>query len=212
MTDIYRRLRYTLRYLLGNLNGFTEQDRRPCDELPELERWVMHRIDEVGRAVQTNLTEYDFHAVYRHIYDFCANDLSAFYFDLRKDILYCDNIESLRRRSVCTVLDHLFEHLTGWLGPILSFTAEEAWLARQAQGEADFLASTEGASLHLLTMPPSLGTWFDAKLGERWSRLRQLRRVATKALEEARAARLIQSSLEAEMVILSTTRRDPHFR
>ncbi|MFT8243391.1 isoleucine--tRNA ligase [Roseomonas sp. BN140053] len=190
--ELYRRLRNTLRWLLGNLDGFTEAERVPHAELPELERWVLHRLSELdarlGRAVDT----YDWSGVVPELHNFCAADLSAFFFDVRKDSLYCDAADSPRRRAARTVIDALHRCLTTWLAPVLPFTAEEAWQAR--------FASAEG-SVHLQTFPAVPAEWRDEALAAKWARVRALRGVVTAELEKARASGEIGSSLQAAPVL-----------
>ncbi|HEY2892045.1 MAG TPA: class I tRNA ligase family protein, partial [Dongiaceae bacterium] len=128
--EAYRRLRNTLRYLLGALDGFKTSERLPESQMPALERWVLHRLWEMDGEVRRDIEAYDFHSLFTALHNFCAVDLSAFYFDTRKDALYCDSPASLRRRACRTVLDQLFSCLTAWLAPICCFTAEEAWWAR----------------------------------------------------------------------------------
>ena len=185
--DSYRRLRNTLRYLLGNLAEFQPRERLPASELPALERWVLHRLHGLDRSVRRWCEDFAFHEMFVALHHFCAVDLSAFYFDVRKDSLYCDPPDSPRRRAVRTVLDSLFDCLTAWLAPFICFTAEEAWLARHP----------DDASVHLRTFPALPDEWQDEALAERIERMRAVRRVVTKALEEARAAKRIGSSLEA---------------
>ena len=189
--DSYRRLRNTLRYLLGNLDGFSESERLAPAEMPELERWVLHRLAELDQVVRKGCADYDFHAIYQALNTFCAVDLSAFYFDVRKDSLYCDAPDSPRRRACRTVLDQVFSCLTAWLAPILCFTAEEAWLSRfgETQGAA--------ASVHLRLFPDVPQEWRDAALADKWAKVRQVRRVVTGALELERAEKRIGSSLQA---------------
>jgi isoleucyl-tRNA synthetase len=190
--DAYRRLRNTLRFLLGNLAGFEAHERLPAAEMPELERWVLHRLAELDGIVRVSCEAFDFHALYQALHTFCATDLSAFYFDIRKDSLYCDDALSTRRRAVRTVLDQVFMCLTAWLAPILCFTAEEAWLAR-GSGPED--------SVHLRTFPEVPESWADPALAERWAKVREVRRVVTGALEFERAAKRIGSSLQAAPVV-----------
>jgi isoleucyl-tRNA synthetase len=187
-TDSYRRLRNTLRYLLGNLNGFDSKNRVPASEMPELERWALHRIWEMDRDVRRGCEEYDFHALFRALHDFCAVDLSAFYFDIRKDSLYCDALDSTRRRSAQTVLDVLFDCLTAWLAPILCFTAEEAWLSRYPDAQG---------SVHLRLFPDVPADWQDDTLAARWAKVRDVRRVVLGALEIERGEKRIGSSLQS---------------
>ncbi|MBW8724621.1 MAG: class I tRNA ligase family protein, partial [Inquilinus limosus] len=191
--DAYRRLRNTLRYLLGALDGFQDSERLPATELPELERWVLHRLWELDGTIRRAIEDYDFHTLSTALHNFCAVDLSAFYFDIRKDALYCDRPDDPRRRAVRTVLDILFDHLTVWLAPILCFTAEEAWLARHGDGP--------DVSVHLQTFPAVPEGWRDDALAARWDRLRDLRRVVTGAIELKRGEKQIGSSLQAHPVV-----------
>ena len=189
--DAYRRLRNTLRYLLGNLDGFAEKERLAPAEMPELERWVLHRLAELDGVVRQGCADFDFHAVYQALNAFCAVDLSAFYFDVRKDSLYCDHPAATRRRACRTVLDQVFSCLTAWLAPILCFTAEEAWLCRFGE-----IPEAED-SVHLRLFPEIPAEWRDAALAEKWAKVRQVRRVVTGALELERAEKRIGSSLQA---------------
>ncbi len=193
--DMYRRLRNTLRYLLGNLSGFDESERLPRAEMPELERWVLHRMWELDRVVRRGCNAFDFHRLFRELHDFCAVDLSALYFDIRKDSLYCDPRSDLRRRAARTVLDELFSRLTAWLAPVLCFTAEEAWLAR-FPGEEE--------SVHLRVFPDTPADWRDDTLAAKWDKVRRVRRVVTGALELERAEKRIGSSLQAAPVVYVT--------
>jgi isoleucyl-tRNA synthetase len=186
--DAYRRLRNTLRFLLGNLAEFGEAERLAYAQMPELERWVLHRLAELDRLVREANEAFDFPRLYSALHNFCATDLSAFYFDVRKDSLYCDRPDSLRRRAARTVLDQLFACLTAWLAPVLVFTAEEAWLAR---------FPSEDDSVHLRRFPDLPAAWRDPALGQRWERIRRVRRVVTGALEVERRDKRIGSSLEA---------------
>jgi isoleucyl-tRNA synthetase len=188
-SDVYRRLRNTLRYLLGALDGFSPTVAVEIEAMPELERWVLHRLAELDRLVRDSVEAFDFHGMFSALHNFCAVDLSAFYFDIRKDRLYCDAPDDIRRRAVRTVLDCCFDCLTCWLAPVICFTAEEAWLARH--GEAP------GRSVHLELFPDVPADWWDEALDERWRIFRDLRRVVTGALELERAAKRLGSSLQA---------------
>ena len=187
-TDAYRRLRNTLRFILGNLDGFEESERLPAAEMPELERWVLHRLSEIDELVRDRAATFDFHDMFTALHNFCAVDLSSFYFDIRKDALYCDRPDSIRRRAARTVLDELFNCLTAWLAPVICFTAEEAWLSRNP-GDA--------SSVHLQTYPDLPADWRDDALAAKWSTVRRVRRVVTGALEIERAEKRIGSSLQA---------------
>ncbi len=193
--DAYRRLRNTLRYLLGNLAGFDAAERLPYEQMPELERWVLHRLTELGQTVWESCESYDFHRMYVALYNFCAVDLSGFYFDIRKDALYCDAPDTIRRRATRTVLDILFDCLTKWLAPIICFTAEEAWLMRHP---------SEDGSVHRELFPTLPASWADAALAAKWERVRRVRRVVTGALEIERAAKRIGSSLQAAPQVFVT--------
>jgi isoleucyl-tRNA synthetase len=189
--ELYRRLRNTLRWLLGSLDGFAEAERVPYEAMPELERWVLHRVSEIDARIRAAVADYAWTGVYPALHAFCATDLSAFYFDVRKDAIYCDRPDAPRRRAARTVLDILHRCLTTWLAPVLCFTAEEAWCARF--GEAD--------SVHLQTFPEIPAGWRDDALGAKWETIRAIRRRVTIPLEEARAARTIGASLQAEVTL-----------
>ena len=190
--ELYRRLRNTLRWLLGSLAGFTEDERVPDTEMPELERWVLHRLAELDQRMRAALVSHDWTGVYPEIHTFCSADLSAFYFDVRKDVLYCDPAASPRRRAARTVLDHLHRCLTAWLAPVLCFTAEEAWLAR---------SPSEDDSIHLQAFPTIPVGWHDPALGARWASIRDIRSKVTTLLETARVEKLIGSSLQAAITV-----------
>jgi isoleucyl-tRNA synthetase len=196
--DAYRRLRNTLRYLLGSLAGFTEAERVSLDAMPELERWVLHRLHELDRLIRRSTEAYDFHAIITALHNFCAVDLSAFYFDVRKDSLYCDPLAAPRRRTARTVLDRVFDSLARWLAPMLCFTAEEAWICRH--GDA---AET---SVHLVTYAELPASWGNDALGGKWAEIRELRRVVTGALELERAQKRIGSSLQAAVTVYAQPR------
>ena len=185
--ELYRRLRNTLRWLLGALDGFDEAETVPYADMPELERWVLHRLTELDARVRAAVASYDWTGVYPELHNFCATDLSAFYFDIRKDALYCDRPDSLRRRAARTVLDALHRTLCTWLAPVLCFTAEEAWCARF--GDED--------SVHLHLFPELPAAWRDPALAEKWERIRDIRRSVTAYLEVKRKDGLIGSSLQA---------------
>ena len=187
--ELYRRIRNTLRWLLGNLDGFEAvAETLPHDQLPELERWVLHRLTELDAKLRQAQRDHDWSGVYPEIHAFCATDLSAFYFDIRKDSLYCDAKDSVRRRAARTVIDQLHRCLTTWLAPVLVFTAEEAWLARFPDGD----------SVHLQDWPVLPAAWRDEALAGKWERVRKVRGEVYTALEQKlRRAAKIGSSLQA---------------
>ncbi|WP_333816409.1 isoleucine--tRNA ligase, partial [Tabrizicola sp.] len=191
VADSYRRLRNTMRYMLGALAGFSEAERVEPAEMPELERWVLHRLSELDEEVRAGYAAYDFQGVFQKLFTFCTTDLSAVYFDIRKDSLYCDAPTSLTRRACRTVMDILFHRLTTWLAPVLVFTMEEVWLER---------FPGEDSSVHLVDFPETPAAWRDAALAAKWETIRDVRRVVTGALEVQRTAKVIGASLEAAPV------------
>jgi len=191
VADSYRRLRNTMRFMLGSLAQFSEADRVDPKDMPELERWVLHRLAELDHKVRTGYASFDFQGVFSTIFNFATVDLSAFYFDIRKDALYCDG-DTLRRRSARTVLDILFHRLTTWLAPVLVFTMEEVWLER---------FPGDDSSVHLVDIPETPADWLDEPLAAKWGKVRQARRVVTAALEVQRTDKVIGASLEAAPVV-----------
>jgi isoleucyl-tRNA synthetase len=190
--DSYRRLRNTIRFMLANLSGFDEAERLPHGEMPELERYMLARLAALDVSVRAAYAAYDFNRVYTELFAFCTNDLSAFYFDIRKDSLYCDPRHAPRRRAARTAIDEIFRRVVTWFAPILCFTMEEAWLER-FPGEEE--------SVHLQVFPETPRGWLDESLIEKWERIRTLRRVITGALELKRKDKVIGASLEARPVL-----------
>ncbi len=190
--DYYRRFRNTMRYLLGALDGMSAAERLPHTEMPELERWVLHRLHEVDQIVRAGIADFDYNRAMVALHEFCAVDLSAFYFDIRKDSLYCDRPDNLRRRATRTVMEHLFECLTVWLAPFLCFTAEEAWLTRYPDDKG---------SVHLQQFQTIPTDWRNDALAARWAQLRAARSVVTGVIEKARAEKKLGSSLQAHIDI-----------
>ncbi|GAA3868608.1 isoleucine--tRNA ligase [Celeribacter arenosi] len=189
--DSYRRLRNTMRFMLGSLSDFSESDRVSAADMPELERWVLHRLAELDITVREGYRNFDFSGVWQAVFNFATVDLSAFYFDIRKDALYCDG-DTARRRAARTVLDILFHRLTTWLAPILVFTMEEIWLERFPGDES---------SVHLVDFPEATPGWLDGDLATKWTGIRKVRRVVTAALEVQRQEKVIGASLEAAPVV-----------
>lgn len=190
--DIYRRFRNTLKYLLGALSDTTRPSDYDYKVLPDLEKWVLHRLAELDRLHHQTLENYGFQGFYGALHSFCTTDLSAFYLDIRKDSLYCDSAHSSQRQGTLYVMDCIFRHLVHWLAPVLCFTAEEAWVS--------YTQSTEN-SIHLSLFPTPHTAWYNPESAEKMERLRTLRRVMTTALETARASGVIGSSLGAELHI-----------
>lgn len=189
--DSYRRLRNTMRFMLGSLSDFDEADRVAPAEMPELEQWVLHRLAELDQQVRTGYQSFDFNGVWQAVFNFATVDLSSFYFDIRKDVLYCDG-NTDRAKAARTVLDILFHRLTSWLAPVLVFTMEEVWLERYPGDES---------SIHLTDIPETPAAWLNEPLAAKWAQVRQARRVVTAALEVQRTDKVIGASLEAAPVV-----------
>ncbi len=197
--DAYRRLRNTIRFMLANLDGFADAERVPLSDMPELERYMLAKLAELDGLVRTGYAEYDFNRVFSALFNFCTNDLSAFYFDIRKDSLYCDSITAPRRRAARTVLDEIFRRVVTWFAPILCFTMEEAWLLR---------FPGDGNSVHLETFAQTPAGWSNVELLAKWDRIRALRRVVTGVLEISRRDKVIGASLEAAPVLFLAAAAD----
>ncbi len=186
--DQYRKLRNTFRYLLGALDGFTEEERLAPEEMPELERYILALLGELDGKMRAAALAYDFNAYTRLLVDFCNEDLSAFFFDIRKDCLYCDAPGDPTRRAYRSVLDTLFHALVRYAAPVLVFTAEEVWMSRYPDGQ----------SVHLLEWPQVPAAAIDRA---KWDALRALRARVTEAIEPLRRDKTIRSSLEAEVAV-----------
>ena len=186
--DAYRKLRNTLRYLLGALEGYNAADAVSAEEMPELERYMLHLLTEVDEAVMAAYQVFDFKSAWRKVLEFCSIDLSAFYLDIRKDSLYCDGAIDERRRAARTVMAHAFDRIVAWLAPICVFTMEEAWQMRH---------NNEDSSVHLHGFIETPAAWRDDALAAEWAKVRHVRRVVTGALEVERREKRIGASLEA---------------
>jgi isoleucyl-tRNA synthetase len=189
--DAYRKLRNTLRYLLGALDGFTEAERLDVSAMEPLERYILHRLWALDGQVRDAYGRFAFSDVVRPLADFCSNDLSALFFDVRRDVLYCDRPDSLRRRGCRTVMDLVFERLTVWLGPLLAFTMEEAWSSRFPEAGANALR----------VIPETPAAWRNEREAERWERIESVTRVVTGALEIERRDKRLGGALEAAPVV-----------
>jgi len=188
--DAYRKLRNTIRWMLGTLAHDNGEDVAYAD-MPELERLMLHRLVELDALVRRGYDEFDFKRISRALIDYATVELSAFYFDIRKDALYCDAPSSVRRKAALQVIRHTFDCLVTWMAPMLPFTTEEAWLERDPAA----------SSVHLQQFPAVPDSWRDDALAARWQMVRRVRRVVTGALEIERAAKRIGSSLEAAPIV-----------
>ncbi len=185
--DAYRKIRNTVRYLLGALDGFTDAERTGYEDMPPLERFVLHRLAELDGRVRSGYADFAFSDVARPLSEFCSNDLSALYFDVRRDALYCDRPDSVRRRACRTVLDLVFERLTIWFAPIVPFTTEEAWATRYPTASANSLR----------VFPATPDAWRNPVEAARWAKVEQVTRVVTGALEIERRDKRLGAALEA---------------
>ncbi len=191
VSDQYRKLRNTFRYMLGALDGFSEAEKVTVTNMPELERYVLHLLADMDAKLRQAVDDFDFNTYTRLLSDFANNDLSAFFFDIRKDSLYCDALTSSKRRAYRTVLDTLFHALVRYAAPVLVFTSEEVWGTRFPDAE----------SVHLLEWPQVDAAWADKTLAVKWSVIRNIRTEVSGHLEPLRREKIIGSSLEAEVSI-----------
>ncbi|MGB3448132.1 MAG: isoleucine--tRNA ligase [Xanthobacteraceae bacterium] len=190
--ETYRKLRNSIRWMLGTLHHFKRDDAVAREDMPELERLMLHELAEQDEVVRKAYAAFDYKTVIASLATFMNSELSAFYFDIRKDTLYCDPPSSNARKAALTVIDHLCDAILKWLAPALSFTAEEAWQLYRPNAEP---------SVHLTLFPGLLQQYRDDTLAKKWQTIRDVRRVVTGALELERAAKRIGSSLEASPVI-----------
>ncbi len=186
--DAYRKLRNTMRYILGALDGLKDWENVYPTDMPELEQYILHRLHEIDSIVQAAYKVFDYKLIFATLTNFMTQDLSAFYFDIRKDALYCDPWSSNKRKSCRTVMDQLFHCLTTWWAPILTFTMEEVWLTR---------FDGEGSSVHLMQFAKTPDEWHQPDIARKWDMIRNVRGAVTGALELERAQKRIGSSLEA---------------
>ncbi len=199
--DLYRRIRNTLRFLLGSMEGFTAEERLDLSDrevvraLPELERLMLHELSVMEQSVRSHIEKYEFGKVAHLLHAFCNQNLSAFYFDIRKDSLYCDAENDFTRQACRSVMAEIFNHLSAWLAPILCFTTEEAW------GHIPAGMFEEVNSIHLRDFPTSPDCWADEGLVEKWNMIKKTRKSVLEAIEPLRASKELGSSLEAKAVI-----------
>jgi isoleucyl-tRNA synthetase len=192
--DAYRKLRNTVRYLLGAVVGFDEAEYLPLDQMPPLERFILHRLWELDRDVRKAYADYRFQDVVRPVMEFCSNDLSALYFDIRKDSLYCDRPDTIRRRAARTVMHEVFMRLTAWLAPLTPFTMEEAWATRYP----------DGGSNCARVIPETPVAWQDPSEKTRWKAIERVLLVTNGALEIDRREKRIGTGLDAALTVYVT--------
>jgi isoleucyl-tRNA synthetase len=198
--ESYRKIRNTFRFILGNIqDNFEKQDLSKLDttNFPELEKYILHKLFFINNSVKENLKNYNFHKLYKELLNFCALDLSSFYFDIRKDVLYCDDKNSSKRKNCITVLNLILECLLTWFAPIFVFTTEEIYS----------LVNKNKGSIHEQTFPKIPEKWKNEKLNEKWKSLFKIKQEANIAIEEKRTNKEIGSSLEAEIVIYTSEKK-----
>ena len=186
-SDAYRKLRNTVRYLLGALADYTADEAVELEEMPPLERFILHRLWELDGQVRAAYEAYAFQDVIRPLTEFCQNELSALFFDIRRDTLYCDRPDSMTRRAARTTMDAVFERLTAWLSPLIPFTMEEAWTTRYP----------DAGSNCLRLIPQTPAEWRNDAEAARWAKVQQLTSVVTGALEVERREKRMGAALEA---------------
>jgi isoleucyl-tRNA synthetase len=190
--ETYRKLRNTIRWMLGTLHHFKRSEAVAFADMPELERLMLHRLSEIDTIVRPAYANFDYKTVVATLSNFMNTELSAFYFDIRKDALYCDPPSSLTRKAALTTVDILCDAILKWLAPVISFTTDDAWTMLRPDAEP---------SIHLTTFADNLGSYRDVALAKKWTVIRDVRRVVTGALEVERAAKHIGSSLEASPLV-----------
>lgn len=193
--DIYRKIRNTLRYMLGNLTHYSDDIKVEYKDLPNLEQYILHKIQSLNKKFAECFEKnYEFHRIFNEIYNFITLDLSAFYFDIRKDSLYCDSSQSLTFKSTLTVINILFDYLVKWLSPFISFTAEEAYLERYKE-------TNETNSIMLSSLNSIPDVWSNDNVYQAWEKIKNVRKEVLSIIETERANKVIGSSLEAEVTI-----------
>ena len=190
--DSYRKIRNTIRFLLGNLNNFSVNDAVQLEQMPDLEKYILNKVSQMNTELKSLVQKHDYHGIFVKLLNFCTLDLSAFYFDIRKDSLYCDGKDSLKRRSVSTCLHILFDFLSKWFSPIISFTSEEAWQSRHKDNSTSILSQ-------IITEKDF--TYSYSNLEKSFDELKRVRKSVTAALEIKRNEKLIGSSLQAKAII-----------
>ena len=194
LNDNYRRIRNTFRFILGNIGNISSKDCLDYDDLEEIDKYILSRIYELNVFRSKAIQDYSFHNFYKSLFEFCSVDLSAFYFDISKDILYCNEINDSLRKSKTTVLFYIFESLTTWYAPVLCHTMEEVWKCFKSENIE---------SIHLKRAKKVNKKWEDNELNSKWNKIKKIRKVVNTAIELARNEKKIGSSLETEVFIKS---------
>jgi isoleucyl-tRNA synthetase len=195
LEDVYRKLRNTLRYMLGALHGYDPAvESVSYADLPDLEKWALHRLTEIHKELTSCINSYDVNGYFTTLHTFCSGDLSSFFFDIRKDCLYCDHKNDPKRKAYRHALNTLFQHLIRWLAPVIVFTSEEAWLSVYGK-----------SSVHLDEFLVPCDEWLNNELSDKINQIKKIRKSVTAALEIARKNKIIGSSLQADVAVF-----DPH--
>ena len=192
--ESYRKIRNTFRFMLGNLKDKFEKqnfEKLNLKEFDELEQYILHKIYHISNSVEVNLKNYNFHKLYKELLNFCTLDLSSFYFDIRKDVLYCDSLNSKKRKNCVIVLNIILESLLKWFAPILVFTTDEIYS----------LINKEDKTIHEHSFVKIPKNWENNKLNEKWEQLFKIKQEANIAIEEKRSTKEIGSSLEADITL-----------
>ncbi len=189
--DAYRKLRNTLRWMLGSLAHFKPEDKVSDADMPELEKLMLSHLARLDGVVRKGYDEFDFRKIFSALNNFMNIELSSFYFDVRKDTLYCEAPSSVKRRAALTAIDRIFDCVVSWLAPMLVFTCDEAWEQRHG----------EGTCVHTQQFPDVDARWRDKDLEAKWARVMKVRSVVTGALEIERREKRIGSSLESAPVV-----------
>jgi len=198
--ESYRKIRNTFRFILGNLkDNFEKQELEKLDfkKFDELEQYILHKLFIIDKSVKENLKNYNFHKLYKELLNFCTLDLSSFYFDIRKDVLYCDNLNSKKRKDCVIVLNIILESLLKWFAPILVFTTDEI---------QSLINKSEEDSIHEHAFVEIPNKWKNSNLSDRWEKLFKIKQEANVAIEEKRSNKEIGSSLEAEIKITTDSK------
>jgi len=194
LTEAYRRIRNTCRYLLGNLHDFDRaKDQVPYEEMLELDRWALHQLQVMSARVLRAYDNFEFHPVYHSLHNFCVLDLSSFYLDIIKDRLYVSPPKSVDRKSAQTAMSEILEVLVRLMAPVLSFTADEIWQHMGNDGRSP--------SVHMDLFVPIKDEYKDPELADRWENIIKVRREVTKALEIARKEKRVGHSLDASLIL-----------
>ncbi|MEC8100042.1 MAG: isoleucine--tRNA ligase [Pseudomonadota bacterium] len=192
LNDYYRKIRNCFRFILGNIGEVKPTNLVQYNDLGELEKYVLAKLADLSKLRTSAIENHSYHNFYKSLFDFCSVDLSSFYFDISKDILYCNSVNSIERKSVVTILYHLYDHLTSWFAPVLSHTMEETWREFRTENLE---------SVHMKLTKAVDKDWYKDSIIEKWSHIKKVRKIVNSAIESARRKKLIGSSLEAEVHI-----------